>query len=282
MKERLEDRLLALGAHRDSVVVALGGGMIGDLAGFTAATLHRGVPLVQVPTSLLAQVDSSVGGKVAVDHPRGKNLVGAFHQPARVYIDVGALRTLPGEEYRSGLAEVIKYGATMDAKLFALLKAKARSIAGNAPGTMTPIIRRCCDLKRMIVEADERESGLRRILNFGHTIGHAVETLSNYRLRHGYAVAIGMCAEGRIGVALGITGRDSADRLEALVRLYGLPTEIPSRFTTGSILKATRLDKKSFGGAIRYTLLRAIGASELNVVVPERDLRSLLGSLRRR
>src|SRR5436309_595603 len=200
IKERIEDRILSLGVTRDSLIVALGGGVIGDLAGFVAASLLRGLPYVQIPTTLLAQVDSSIGGKVAIDHPLGKNLLGAFYQPHKVYINVATLTSLPDREFRCGLAEVIKYGAILDKDLFRYLEREYGQIMAKHESCLLRIIKRSCEIKKSVVEQDEKETGLRRILNFGHTIGHAIEVLSGYRIRHGNAIAIGMVAEARMSV----------------------------------------------------------------------------------
>ncbi|HMD14238.1 MAG TPA: 3-dehydroquinate synthase, partial [Bacteroidota bacterium] len=218
IKDLLENKLLQHHADRHSIIIALGGGMIGDLAGFVAATLFRGIPLIQIPTSLLAQVDSSVGGKVAIDHPLGKNLLGAFHQPRQVYIDVSVLKTLPDREFRSGLAEVIKYGAILDADFFKYIERNHQKILKRNHVVLTTMIQRCCELKRNVVQKDERESGLRKILNFGHTFGHAIETLSQYRLLHGEAISIGMVLEAKLSTR--ITNLPLADliRLESILR----------------------------------------------------------------
>jgi len=258
-KERIEDWLLAQRAGRDAVVVAFGGGMVGDLAGFTAATLNRGVSFIQFPTSLLAQVDSSVGAKVAVDHPLGKNLIGLFSRPAAVYIAIPLLSTLPEPEYLNGLAEVIKYGAILDRSLFRLLEKSSGPLLRRNRDLLATVVRRCCTLKKTVVEADEREHDFRRILNFGHTIGHAVELLSDYSLRHGEAVAIGMAAEARMSVRLGLLSPGDEERLVTLIMKYGLPVSLPRRMHPHRIITATLRDKKSAGEKIAYTLLRAIG-----------------------
>jgi 3-dehydroquinate synthase len=273
-KEQLEDKLLKLKADRSSLIIALGGGVIGDLAGFVAATLLRGIPFIQIPTTLLSQVDSSIGGKVAVDHPHGKNLIGAFYQPKKVFIDVGTLKTLPEKEFRNGMAEVIKYAAILDSKLFSYLEKNHTKIINHFdkgihhPSPLIHLINRCCELKKIIVEKDERENGLRRILNFGHTIGHAVELLSNYKLSHGEAVAIGMVAEAKISVARGMLDQSTVERLNRLLQLYKLPTSIPSRMNTDKIVRLTLHDKKIHRGNIQYTLLDKIGKAVVGISVP--------------
>ncbi len=280
-KERLEDRLLGMHAGRDSLIVALGGGMIGDLAGFVAATLHRGVPYVQIPTSLLAQVDSSIGGKVAVDHPLGKNLVGAFHQPARVYIDPACLRTLLPREYRNGLSETIKYGMILDRGLFEFIERSDASILRRTNGVLARVVKRCCELKKHVVEKDERERGLRRILNFGHTIGHALEHISRFRIPHGEAVSMGMVAEARMAACLGMIPGADVRRLKRLLDTYGLPTELPSGVNTASLVRITALDKKTRGGAVYYTLPVRIGMAKTGIRIPHDKARSLLREIAR-
>ena len=260
MKARLEDRMLALGGGRDSAILAVGGGMIGDLAGFTAATYLRGVPFIAVPTTLLAMVDASLGGKTAVDHPRGKNLIGAFHHPRAVLAEVQALRTLPEREYRSGLAEVVKTAVVGDAALFRRLERSTAGILSRHPEALTEIITACCRLKAGVVAADERESGRRAILNFGHTLGHALEQLSGYRLAHGEAVAIGMVLEARAAEAVGVLRKGEASRIERLLTRLGLPVSPPTSFSRARILSAARLDKKSRQGTPRYALPRRVGS----------------------
>ena len=270
-KQVLEDRLIRAGAGRDSLIIALGGGMVGDLAGFIAATLFRGVDLIQIPTTLLAQADSSVGGKVGVDHPLGKNLIGAFHQPRRVYIDISTIRTLSDREYRNGLAELIKYGAILDEELFSLLERNHRTVLGRDPRTLKELIRRACGLKKTIVEHDERESGRRRVLNFGHTIGHAVESLSRYRIPHGRAVAIGMAAEAAISVRVCAFPESSLGRLLAVLKLYGLPCGIPRSLDPKEVFLETGKDKKAARGDVLYTLLERIGQARTGVRLTVRD-----------
>jgi|WetSurMetagenome_2_1015567.scaffolds.fasta_scaffold199715_1 3-dehydroquinate synthase len=264
-KEMLENKLLSMNVTRDSLIVACGGGVIGDLAGFVAATLLRGVPFIQIPTTLLSQVDSSIGGKVAVDHPLGKNLIGAFYNPKKVYIDVNALKTLSEREFRSGMAEVIKYAAILDQNLFSFLLENHANIIHLKQSSLIHIISRCCELKKMIVEKDERETGLRRVLNFGHTIGHAVESLSKYKLTHGEAISIGMAAEAKISASLGILKRSDMELLTSLLELYKLPTLIPSRMNLKKIIESTIHDKKVQRGKVYYTLLEQIGKARVGV-----------------
>jgi len=270
---RLWDQLLAAGADRGSAIVALGGGVVGDLAGFVAATLLRGVAVVQVPTSLLAMVDSSVGGKTGVNVARGKNLVGAFHQPRLVWIDAVTLRTLPPRQLRAGLAEVVKHAAIRDAGLFAALEAEGEGLlAARAPERFVPLLERNCAIKAAVVAADERESGLRMHLNFGHTLGHAVEALARYRgVLHGEAVAIGMAFAARRSEALGLAEPGTAARLVALLERLGLPTELPAH-PRRAYLAALSVDKKKRDGRIQFVALRAIGRAETVPLLPREIL----------
>ncbi|HMC82501.1 MAG TPA: 3-dehydroquinate synthase [Candidatus Polarisedimenticolia bacterium] len=258
-KARLEDRILALGGGRDSAVLALGGGMICDLAGFTAATYHRGIPFVPIPTTLLAMVDAAVGGKTAVDHPRGKNVIGAFHPPRAVFADLRFLETLPEREFRSGLAEAVKSAVIGDPVLFRGLERDPSAVLSRHPGAVLNLVLRSCRVKARVVEADERESGLRAVLNFGHTLGHALEHLLHYRLLHGEAVAIGMALEARAAAAAGIMKAGEAGRIIALLGKLGLPTRLPKGVPPGRVLIAARADKKAERGEIRYALPRKIG-----------------------
>ena len=242
---------------------------MGDLAGFAGAAFMRGLPVIQVPTTLLAQVDASVGGKVAVNHPRGKNLIGAFHQPRLVLIDPEALRTLPEREYRSGLAEIVKTGAALDAELFRSLEAGVDALRRRDAGVLEAVVATCCAAKARIVERDEREeTGLRMVLNYGHTVGHALEALSGYRRwLHGEAVAIGMAAAGRLAVRLGWVGGDAAARQDALLRDVGLPTRF-SGIEPQAIVDALRHDKKARDGRVPFILMRSVGRAEACNEVP--------------
>src|SRR3989337_2318655 len=253
-KSRIEDELSILKIGRDSCVIALGGGVVGDVAGFVAATYNRGIPYIQVPTTLVACVDSSIGGKTAVDTPYGKNLIGAFHQPWRVYIDVNTLLTLNEKEIREGLAEVIKYGVIKADDLFLFLERNMDSVFSYDKGALTRIIKRGCEIKGEVVEKDERESNLRKILNFGHTIGHAVENLSGYKITHGEAISIGMAAEGKIAVGMGLWKEEELGRLTRLLTRAGLPTSMPEYMNIQDIIDTMKLDKKSRGGKIEMVL----------------------------
>jgi 3-dehydroquinate synthase len=262
-----------LAAHRlerKSFIVALGGGVVGDLAGFVAATYLRGIAFVQVPTTLLAQVDSSVGGKVGVNLKAGKNLVGAFYQPRLVLCDLDTLKTLPDREYRAGLAEVIKYGIIRDAKLFAQLERDLSKLLRREPKTLAAVIARCCEIKADIVGQDEKEGGLRAILNFGHTIGHAIENISGYgKYLHGEAIAIGQVATAKLSAGLtGLSGKD-AGRIRNLFKLTGLPYFIKlNAIQRKKLFAAMKLDKKVSGGEIKYVLARRIGQVEFGCKVP--------------
>lgn len=259
-KARIEDRMLGEKFGRDSAVVALGGGVVGDIAGYVAATYTRGLPYVQVPTTLVACVDSSIGGKTAVDTPHGKNLIGAFHQPWRVYIDVNTLLTLQEKEIREGLAEVIKYGVIRDDKLISYLEESMERIFSRDKEALTHIIKRGCEIKGEVVELDEKESNLRKILNFGHTIGHAVENLSDYKITHGEAISIGMVAEGKLAFRMGLWKEAELKRLTALISKTGLPTLIPEYMKIQDITNTMKLDKKSRGGKIEMVLPRTMGS----------------------
>ncbi len=264
----LHSHLLHQRIRRDSVVVALGGGVVGDLAGFVAATVLRGVTCIQVPTTLLAQVDSSVGGKVGIDHPLGKNLIGAFHQPAAVFIDPSVLRTLPDVEFRNGIAEMVKIAAALDKRLFADLERAGRRLRTTSTAMMSGLIARSVALKAAIVRSDEFESGVRKTLNLGHTIGHAIEAASAFRVKHGPAVAMGLAAEARIAMALGILPEREYRRLLRLLAATGLPIRIPRLREPGKFFPALESDKKGTAGGTRFVLLKAIGQSVIDVDVP--------------
>ncbi len=254
------DALVDAALERSSPLLALGGGVVGDLAGFAAATYLRGIPYLQLPTTLLAQVDSSVGGKTGIDHPRGKNLIGAFYQPRAVLIDVSTLRTLPRRQLLAGFAEVAKYGAILDAELFALLEQKLAQFLALEAEVVTQVIRRCCELKAAVVERDEREAGERAVLNFGHTIGHALESITSYqRFLHGEAVAIGMVAEARVSAALGLCPLEVVTRLRSLLERAGLPVNLPDDVDRAQLAAAIELDKKVQGGRVKFVALEALG-----------------------
>ena len=256
--------LAAMGASRDATVLALGGGVVGDLAGFAAACWMRGVRFVQLPTTLLAMVDSSVGGKTAVDLPQGKNLVGAFHQPAAVLADTATLDTLPERELRAGLAEVVKYGALGDADFFAWLEANADALVSRDADVLAEAIATSCARKAGIVARDETEQGERMLLNLGHTFGHAIETEQGYGgLLHGEAVAVGMVLAARLSADLGRAPWVDAARLAALLERLGLPTALPPGLSPEALLARMRLDKKALSGELRLVLWRGLGQAEV-------------------
>lgn len=256
----LTDRLLATGYGRDAAVVALGGGVTGDLAGFVAATYMRGLPVVGIPTSLLAMLDSSVGGKTAVDAPGAKNVVGAFHHPALVVVDPALLATLPSAHLTAGLAEAIKAAVIRDAELFAWTEVRAEKLVEGEPEALTRLIERCIRIKAEVVAADPTEKGLREVLNFGHTAGHALEVLSGYAMLHGLAVAAGMRIEARLGEAAGVTKSGTAGRLEALLAACGLTGPPVPTPTASELLEAASSDKKVRRGVIRWVLLERVGS----------------------
>lgn len=272
--QKILDQLATSGANRDTTVIALGGGVVGDIAGFAAACYMRGVAFIQVPTTLLAQVDSSVGGKTGVNHEKGKNLIGAFHQPAIVLIDTDTLATLPLRELAAGLAEVIKCGAISDLGLFAWLEDNMAALLHKDPGALAYAIRRACELKAKVVAEDERESGRRAILNFGHTFGHAIEHCQGYgEWLHGEAVATGMLMAAELS---GIAAGDVA-RLKALVAAAGLPTE-PPRIATERWLEAMGMDKKVQQKQLRFVLLRSLGEAYVTADYEQARLLALTGS----
>lgn len=269
--------LAAMDASRDATVLALGGGVVGDLAGFAAACWMRGVRFVQLPTTLLAMVDSAVGGKTAVDLPQGKNLVGAFHQPSAVLADTATLDTLPARELRAGLAEVVKYGALGDPDFFAWLETKADALLARDPEALAEAIARSCAHKAAIVARDETEQGERMLLNLGHTFGHAIETAQGYGgLLHGEAVAVGMVLAARLSADLGRAPQADADRLAALLARLELPTTLPAGLSPDTLLAHMRLDKKNLSGELRLVLWRGLGQADIVRGIPESALRPLL------
>ncbi len=270
---RLLEHLPSLGLDRRSFVVALGGGVVGDLAGFIAATYLRGITFVQVPTTLLALVDSSVGGKVGVNLPQGKNLVGSFYQPRLVLADVDTLKSLPERELRSGFAEVIKYGAVRDAKFFAWLEREYQRVLRREPDAVAHAVRCCCEIKADIVSKDEHESGLRAILNFGHTVGHAMEALVDYEgLLHGEAISMGMCFASKLSVKLAGLSEAESKRLCALLEASGLSTRPTEKFDMNRLLEAMRLDKKARNGKLRFVLLKRLGEAVVSEAVTDADI----------
>ncbi len=280
----LTDRMLMSGFGRDSAIVALGGGVVGDLAGFVAATYMRGIPVVQIPTTLLAMVDASIGGKTGIDTPAGKNLVGAFHHPAGVLVDPQVLKTLPLREFRAGIAELIKYGAIVDEAYFAEVKAALPdllSAKGRDSDRLRSIIVRSIEIKSDIVSRDERENGLRKVLNFGHTIGHAVELISGYSLLHGEAVAIGMALEAAVAERIGLARAGTAGEITRVLELAGLPTTLPPSVHLDAVIEAMRSDKKRRRANTMFSFPLRIGAmagkdSGWTVSVSDNQLREVL------
>lgn len=271
------DHLVDGGMERGSAVVALGGGVVGDLAGFAAATYMRGVPLIQVPTTLLAQVDSSVGGKVAVNHPRGKNLIGCFYQPRLVFADLQMLRTLPEREIRAGMSEVIKYGVIWDSTFFAFLEQHLGRILNLEPDALMETVKRSCAIKAEVVSGDEREQGLRATLNFGHTIGHALESLTDYRVyRHGEAIAAGMAAAATLAAGRGMLEAADRERLVALLRRTGLPVSFP--YSARDLLELMSHDKKVFEGRPRFILPLKIGEVEVCSDLGDKEIMAALSA----
>jgi 3-dehydroquinate synthase len=279
----LSDRMLAAQFGRDCAVIALGGGVVGDIAGFVAATYLRGVPYVQVPTSLLAMIDSAIGGKTGVDVPAGKNLLGAFHQPRRVIADLDALASLPSVQLAAGLAEAVKHGVIADADYFDFLEREHQAVISKDAGALERVVSRSVEIKAAVVAADEREAGRRATLNFGHTVGHAIEATAKFAVLHGEAVAIGMAYEARLAEALKVAEPGTADRIRGLLERYGLPLALPVPATPDGLLAAMQLDKKARAGSVRFALPRAIGAMHggaktgWTVTAPEQLVKEILG-----
>jgi len=278
----LSDQMLAAQLGRDSAVIAVGGGVVNDVAGFVAATYLRGVPLVQVPTSLLAMIDSSIGGKTGVDVPAGKNLLGAFHQPRVVVADPDLLGSLTSVQLAAGLAEAVKHGVIADADYFAFLEGEYAAIFAKHAPALERLVRRSVEIKAAVVALDEREQGRRAILNFGHTIGHAIEATSKYEVLHGEAVAIGMVYEGRLAESIGIAAAGTVRRIAGVLERLHLPTERPEGSQVDDLVAAMRTDKKVRAGEIRLALPKAIGAAHgsdvegWTVVVNEDAIRQVL------
>ena len=275
------DFLLAARHNRSTCLIALGGGVVGDLCGFVAATFQRGVDFVQIPTTLLAQVDSSVGGKTAVNHPQGKNMIGAFHQPVAVLADTATLGTLPSREYAAGLAEVVKYGVIVDAAFFEFLEQHSDDLLAKDGAVLSQVILRCCAIKAEVVSADERESGRRAILNYGHTFGHGIEKLCGYgQWLHGEAVAIGMVMAARLSVAVAGLDESVVMRLTALLRRLGLPTALDQTSrkvaTIEAMMDVMGLDKKVVDGRLRFIVASQLGQGQVRVDIDAAVVRNVL------
>jgi 3-dehydroquinate synthase len=270
--EEIFGELIRRGFDRGSGMLALGGGVVGDITGFAAATYLRGVPFVQVPTTLLAQVDSSVGGKTAVNHPLGKNLIGAFYQPRLVHIDVATLETLPQREFAAGLAEVVKYGVIADREFFQWLSRERQSVMAQVPEVLVSLVKRSCQIKANVVESDEKEHSLRAILNFGHTYGHAVETLSGYgKVRHGEAVALGMLVAASCAAELGLCRTEEIAAIRDLLQAFRLPVRLPD-LPLDAVLEVMARDKKVKNGVLRLILNRGLGGCEIRDIAEPRPL----------
>ncbi len=276
----VSEKLLALGADRGTVLIALGGGVVGDLTGFVASVYMRSVPYIQIPTTLVGQVDSSIGGKTAVDLPQGKNLLGTFYQPGAVFADLAFLDTLPEKEFANGLAEIIKYGVIEDDKMFKLLEENMDDVRGREEVLLTKIIENCCRIKKSIVEIDEREQGLRRILNFGHTLGHALEAVSDYALSHGEGVALGMIAAAKLSVKLHHLPEVDFIRIENMIAQAGLPTKIPASLSPEAVIGRLKMDKKKKDNVIHFVLIKKIGMPFVSGSVGDQHINDVLEEMK--
>lgn len=275
--EKINSHLLENEHGRDTTLIALGGGVIGDITGFAAACYQRGVNFIQIPTTVLSQVDSSVGGKTAVNHPLGKNMIGAFYQPKAVIIDINSLATLPKREFNAGMAEVIKYGILGDKAFFVWLEENQTSINNNDPHTLIQMIERCCQCKADIVAQDEKESGLRALLNLGHTFGHAIEAEQGYGVwLHGEAVATGMVLAAKLAVAMNLLAVSDLRRIEQLISAFDLPTNAPENMHFDEFMQHMRRDKKNIAGTLRFIVPTAIGRAEMRNDVSEELLKQIL------
>ncbi len=273
-------KLLAEGADRETMLIALGGGVVGDLTGFIASVYMRSVPYLQVPTTLIGQLDSAIGGKTAVDLPQGKNLLGTFYQPRAVFADVNFLDSLPDREFNNGLAEMIKYGIIEDESLFRRLEEDMDAIKSRDPGMLLKMIETCCRIKKSIVEIDEREQGLRRILNFGHTLGHALEAASDYSLSHGEGVALGMIAAARLSVIMNYLPRVESDRVKSVIARAGLPTTIDASLSMDEVIRRFRADKKKRDDVIHFVLIKKIGMPFVNGSIHEQQIADVLEEMK--
>jgi len=257
-------QLMETGADRETCLIALGGGVVGDMVGFTASIFMRSVPYIQIPTTLVAQVDSSIGGKTGVDLAFGKNLLGTFYKPRAVFANLSFLETLPEKEFNNGLAEIIKYAVIDDEKMFRQLEENMNVLKEREPKLLLNIVENCCQIKKSVVEIDEKEHGLRRILNFGHTLGHALEALSRFTVTHGEGVAMGMVAAARISEKTGYLKNSDTRRIETLIRKAGLPVKIPKSLDGEKIIARLKMDKKRKGDIIHFVLLKKIGMPFIN------------------
>ncbi|MFH0874315.1 MAG: 3-dehydroquinate synthase [archaeon] len=263
-KQKIEDQLLEKKYGRDTLIIALGGGVIGDLAGFVASTYYRGIPIIHIPTTLLAMVDSSIGGKTGIDTKYGKNLIGTIHQPEAVFADLNFLDSLPEEEFLNGLAEIIKIAITLDKELFSFIEKNNKQISAKEKEVLLHIIKRSIELKKDIVEKDVEESGLRQIINFGHTFGHALEAYSQYKIKHGYGVSLGISVEAKIAVLTGDLKKEREKRIISLLKSFNLPTKINSAVDSNKIIKIMEADKKATNQKPRFIILKEIGRIKTN------------------
>jgi 3-dehydroquinate synthase len=277
---RVLDHLMKERHNRTTTLVALGGGVIGDITGFAAATYQRGVGLIQIPTTLLAQVDSSVGGKTAVNHPRGKNMIGAFYQPRLVVADLATLGTLRPRDYLAGIAEIIKYGVIRDRQFFGWLEANVEPLLQRDPAALSHAVVTSCAIKAAVVAADEREDGERAILNFGHTFGHAIETLTRYECLHGEAVAVGMVMASDLSMRLGLLDPTEGRRIKALIDAFGLPVAPPGNITSAAMRDAMGMDKKVLDGRLRLILARSLGEALISDQFQQSALEATLAANR--
>ncbi|MEK7124565.1 MAG: 3-dehydroquinate synthase, partial [Patescibacteria group bacterium] len=276
-KENIENDMLELALGRDTCIIALGGGVVGDVAGFVAATYMRGIPYIQIPTTLLAMVDSSIGGKVAVDTLNAKNAIGTFYQPKKVIIDLNFLKTLPKNELANGLAEIIKYALIKDKDFFNFLEKNVDKILNHDPDALKRTIKRSCEIKAEIVVQDEKEKGIRRILNYGHTIGHAIETSLSYEISHGQAIAIGMAYAAKLSAKLGFLHQDSVIRQNNLLEYIGLPHKLSHhKLRPKKLLECMRLDKKIINGKMNFILLNSIGDAFISDEVALEDIKNII------
>ena len=276
----VSQKLLELGADRSSLLIALGGGVVGDLVGFIASVFMRSVPYIQIPTTLMAQVDSSIGGKTAIDLPSGKNLLGTFYQPQAVFADLRYLATLPEKEFHNGLAEIIKCSIIDDEKTFCLLEDNMESVKKKDPALLLKLVESCCRIKKSIVEIDEKEQGLRRILNFGHTLGHAIEAQSEYAVAHGEGVALGIIAAVRISEKMGYLQSLERERIENLVARAGLPVRLGMALSSEGIRARLKMDKKKKGDVIHFVLLKKIGMPFINGGIEEKVIADVLEGMK--
>lgn len=275
--QHIYSELLRYKLDRKSALIALGGGVVGDITGFAASTYMRGIAYIQIPTTLLAQVDSSVGGKTGIDHELGKNMIGTFWQPSLVWIDIETLKTLPKRELTAGIAEIIKYGVIYDEELFDFLVLNKEKILNLDRNAIVYILKRSCEIKAEVVSKDERESGFRAILNFGHTIGHAIETVTGYkRFLHGEAIAIGMVLEAHLAEMINLIDSKDVSKIKSLIESYGLPFEKPADIKPNSIFLSMQLDKKAIAGELKFILPQKIGSVLIQKNIPERSIREVL------